>query len=259
MKFGIDRLLADPSLRAPLSGKRVALLAHPASVTADLTHSLDALMACSDIRVTATFGPQHGMRGDKQDNMMETADYNDPVHGVPVFSLYGEVRRPSGQMMSTFDVVLIDLQDLEAKIDASVKAVLVIHYFGFPQAIAALQAYAWPGNVRQLSNVMDWLLIMTPPDDRPINAQQLPPEIIGRETPLPRIDRAAELMTMPLREAREAFEREYLLAQIARFGGNISRTAAFIGMERSALHRKLKLLGVVMADRGDVRPRNFDA
>lgn len=116
MKFGIDRLLADPSLRAPLSGKRVALLAHPASVTADLTHSLDALMACSDIRVTATFGPQHGMRGDKQDNMMETADYNDPVHGVPVFSLYGEVRRPSGQMMSTFDVVLIDLQDLGCRI-----------------------------------------------------------------------------------------------------------------------------------------------
>ncbi len=126
-------------------------------------------------------------------------------------------------------------------------------------AIAALQAYSWPGNVRQLSNVMDWLLIMTPPDDRPIGAQQLPPEIIGRETPLPRIDRAAELMTMPLREAREAFEREYLLAQIARFGGNISRTAAFIGMERSALHRKLKLLGVAMADRNEPRPRSFDA
>jgi two-component system nitrogen regulation response regulator NtrX len=127
-------------------------------------------------------------------------------------------------------------------------------------AIAALQSYSWPGNVRQLSNVMDWLLIMTPPDESPIGAQQLPPEIIGQETPLPRIDRAAELMTMPLREAREAFEREYLLAQIARFGGNISRTAAFIGMERSALHRKLKLLGVAVADRGgEARPRNFDA
>jgi len=116
MKFGLDRLLEDASLRAPLRGKRVALVAHPASVTRDLRHALDALAACEEINITATFGPQHGMRGDKQDNMMETADYNDPVHGVPVFSLYGEVRRPSGQMMSTFDVVLIDLQDLGCRI-----------------------------------------------------------------------------------------------------------------------------------------------
>ena len=116
MKFGIDRLLTDPTLRAPLAGKRVALVAHPASVTADLTHSLDALAACGDIRITAAFGPQHGMRGDKQDNMIESADYTDPLHGIPVFSLYGEVRRPSGQMMSTFDVVLIDLQDLGCRI-----------------------------------------------------------------------------------------------------------------------------------------------
>jgi len=116
MKFGIDRLLEDASLRAPLAGKRVALVAHPASVTRDLTHSLDALMALGDVRVTAAFGPQHGMRGDKQDNMMESADYTDPLHGIPVFSLYGEVRRPSGQMMSTFDVVLIDLQDLGCRI-----------------------------------------------------------------------------------------------------------------------------------------------
>jgi uncharacterized protein YbbC (DUF1343 family) len=116
MKFGIERLLEDASLRAPLAGKRVALLAHPASVTADLTHSLDALAACGDIRLTAAFGPQHGMRGDKQDNMVESPDFNDPVHGIPVFSLYGEVRRPSGQMLSTFDVVLIDLQDLGCRI-----------------------------------------------------------------------------------------------------------------------------------------------
>ena len=68
------------------------------------------------MRITAAFGPQHGMRGDKQDNMVESADYTDPLHGVPVFSLYGEVRRPSGQMMSTFDVVLIDLQDLGCRI-----------------------------------------------------------------------------------------------------------------------------------------------
>lgn len=116
MKFGIDRLLEDASLRAQLSGKRVALVAHPASVTRDLTHSLDALMALHDVRITAAFGPQHGMRGDKQDNMVESRDYTDPVHGVPVFSLYGDQRRPTGQMMSTFDVVLIDLQDLGCRI-----------------------------------------------------------------------------------------------------------------------------------------------
>ena len=116
MKFGIDRLLADPALRAPLEGQRVALLAHPASVTADLTHSLDALAACDGINATAAFGPQHGLRGDKQDNMIESPDFTDPVHGIPIFSLYGEVRRPSGQMMETFDTILIDLQDLGCRI-----------------------------------------------------------------------------------------------------------------------------------------------
>jgi uncharacterized protein YbbC (DUF1343 family) len=115
MKFGIDRLLEDASLHAALEGKRVALVAHPASVTRDLTHSLDALVAAG-VNITATFGPQHGMRGDKQDNMIESPDYTDPRHNVPVFSLYGDVRRPSGQMLSTFDVVLIDLQDLGCRI-----------------------------------------------------------------------------------------------------------------------------------------------
>jgi uncharacterized protein YbbC (DUF1343 family) len=115
MKFGIDRLLADPALRAPLAGKRVALLAHPASVTEDLTHSLDAL-AAAGVNLTAAFGPQHGLRGDKQDNMVESPDFTDPVHGIPVFSLYGEVRRPTGQSMGTFDVILIDLQDLGCRI-----------------------------------------------------------------------------------------------------------------------------------------------
>ena len=99
MKFGIDRLLAEPALRAPLKGRRVALLAHPASVTRDLTHSLDALAACGDIKLTAAFGPQHGLRGDKQDNMVESPDFTDPVHGIPVFSLYGEVRKPTDAMM----------------------------------------------------------------------------------------------------------------------------------------------------------------
>ena len=115
MKFGIDRLLADPALRKPLEGKRVALLAHPASVTANLTHSLDALIAAG-LNVTAVFGPQHGVRGDLQDNMMESPDYTDPTYGMPVFSLYGEVRRPRGQWMGTFDTVLIDLQDLGTRI-----------------------------------------------------------------------------------------------------------------------------------------------
>jgi uncharacterized protein YbbC (DUF1343 family) len=116
MKFGLDRLIAEPALRAPLAGKRVALLAHPASVTADLTHALDALAGLPEIRLSAAFGPQHGLRGDKQDNMVESPDFADPVHGVPVFSLYGEVRRPTDAMMDSFDVMLIDLQDVGCRI-----------------------------------------------------------------------------------------------------------------------------------------------
>ena len=116
MKFGIDRLLENPRLRKPLAGKRVALLAHPASVTRGLTHALDALATLKDIKLTAAFGPQHGLRGDKQDNMIESPDFHDSTHGIPVFSLYGEVRRPTPQMMDTFDVLLVDLQDLGCRI-----------------------------------------------------------------------------------------------------------------------------------------------
>jgi uncharacterized protein YbbC (DUF1343 family) len=116
MKFGIDRLLDEPELRKPLAGRRVALLAHPASLTRNLYHSLDALAALGDVRMSAAFGPQHGLRGDKQDNMVESPDYSDPVHGIPVFSLYGEVRRPTPAMMDTFDVLLVDLQDLGCRI-----------------------------------------------------------------------------------------------------------------------------------------------
>ena len=115
-QFGLDRLLADPALRRPLAGRRLALLAHPASVTADLSHALDALAALPDLRLTAAFGPQHGLRGDKQDNMIESPDFEDPLHRIPVFSLYGEVRRPTDAMMSTFDVLLVDLQDLGCRI-----------------------------------------------------------------------------------------------------------------------------------------------
>ncbi|MBS1198055.1 MAG: hypothetical protein H6R18_1840 [Proteobacteria bacterium] len=114
--FGIDRLLAEPELRRPLAGRRIALLAHPASVSADLTHCLDALAALPDLKLSAAFGPQHGLRGDKQDNMVESPDFVDPRHGIPIFSLYGEVRRPTPAMMDTFDVLLIDLQDLGCRI-----------------------------------------------------------------------------------------------------------------------------------------------
>lgn len=116
LRFGLDRLLDDPALRRPLAGRRVALLAHPASVTRDLTHSLDALAALPDLSLSAAFGPQHGLRGDKQDNMVESPDYTDPLHGIPVFSLYGEVRRPTAAMMDSFDVLLVDLQDLGCRI-----------------------------------------------------------------------------------------------------------------------------------------------
>jgi uncharacterized protein YbbC (DUF1343 family) len=116
MMFGIDRLLAEPELRRGLAGRRVALLAHPASVTRELAHSLDALAMLPDVRLACAFGPQHGLRGDKQDNMVESPDYVDPVHGIPVFSLYGEVRRPTDAMLDHFDVLLVDLQDLGCRI-----------------------------------------------------------------------------------------------------------------------------------------------
>ncbi len=116
MKFGIDRFLEDPNIRKPLQGEKIALLAHPASVTADLAHALDALANLPDIQLSAAFGPQHGLRGDKQDNMVESPDFIDPIHGIPVFSLYADVRRPSDAMMGAFDVLLVDLQDLGCRI-----------------------------------------------------------------------------------------------------------------------------------------------
>jgi two-component system nitrogen regulation response regulator NtrX len=117
-------------------------------------------------------------------------------------------------------------------------------------SLAALQAYTWPGNVRQLRNVIDWLLIMAPGEAaEPVRADMLPNEITAIAPSVVKWDKASEIMTLPLRDAREVFEREYLLAQVTRFGGNISRTAAFVGMERSALHRKLKSLGVFGSER----------
>ncbi|MBS0375684.1 MAG: DUF1343 domain-containing protein [Proteobacteria bacterium] len=116
VSFGVDRLLAEPGLARRLAGRRVALLAHPASVRPDLTHSLDALAALPGLDLAAAFGPQHGLRGDKQDNMVESVDYRDPERGLPVFSLYGPVRRPTPEMLATFDVLLVDLQDLGCRI-----------------------------------------------------------------------------------------------------------------------------------------------
>ena len=156
MKFGIDRLLADPELRQPLAGRRVALLAHPASVTADLTHSLDALIAVG-LNISAVFGPQHGVRGDLQDNMMESADYTDPTYGMPVFSLYGEVRRPTGQSMGTFDVMLVDLQDVGCRIYTFVTTLLYV-----------LQAAAAQGKAV-------WVLDRPNPAGRPIEGLTLLP------------------------------------------------------------------------------------
>ena len=116
MLLGIDRLIADKSLQSQLSRQRLALVGHPASMTSQFQHSLDALVACSALTVSAAFGPQHGMRGDKQDNMVESADYVDPQLGIPVFSLYGEVRRPTDHMMDSFDVLLFDVQDIGCRI-----------------------------------------------------------------------------------------------------------------------------------------------
>jgi len=115
VNFGIDRLLGDRALHKRLKGRRAALLAHPASVTRELRHSLDALAAVG-VQLSAALGPQHGLRGDKQDNMVESADFVDPVHRIPVFSLYAEVRRPSAAMLETFEVLLVDLQDVGCRV-----------------------------------------------------------------------------------------------------------------------------------------------
>ncbi len=158
MKFGVDRLLEDKGLRAPLAGKRIALLAHPASVTSSLVHTLDALADCGDVTLSSAFGPQHGLRGDKQDNMIESPDYKDPVHGVPVFSLYGEVRRPTDEMMDSFDVMLIDMQDLGCRIYTFITTLLYV-----------LEAAA-------KHNKAVWVLDRPNPAGRPVEGLTLQPE-----------------------------------------------------------------------------------
>jgi uncharacterized protein YbbC (DUF1343 family) len=115
VKFGIDRLLEEPQFKIQLAGRRLNLVAHPASVTEGLQHSMDALIQAG-FQISSAFGPQHGLRGEKQDNMMETEDFQDPQYRIPVFSLYGKSRRPTTEAMATFDVCLFDLQDVGTRI-----------------------------------------------------------------------------------------------------------------------------------------------
>jgi len=123
-------------------------------------------------------------------------------------------------------------------------------------AMAVLQSCEWPGNVRQLRNVIEWLLIMSPGTFKDVvTAAMLPPELDATATELTSSQWSGRIMALSLREAREVFEREYLAMQLSRFGGNISRTAQFVGMERSALHRKLKGLNVTDSDRPRDRVR----
>ncbi|PZP54911.1 MAG: sigma-54-dependent Fis family transcriptional regulator [Micavibrio aeruginosavorus] len=116
-------------------------------------------------------------------------------------------------------------------------------------AMMALQAYNWPGNIRQLKNLIEWLMIMGGNSPESIQTEDLPPEISQNVPATLKTEWGADLISLPLREAREVFEREYLLSQVNRFGGNISKTAQFVGMERSALHRKLKSLNITTSER----------
>jgi uncharacterized protein YbbC (DUF1343 family) len=157
MKLGIDRLGADPQFARRLNGRRLALLGHPASVTGDGEHSLDALMRRPGLRLSAAFGPQHGLRGDKQDNMVETMDETDPRYGIPVFSLYGKVRYPTAAMLDTFDTLLVDLQDIGTRIYTYVTTLVYV-----------LDACARAGKAV-------WVLDRPNPTGRPVEGSTLGP------------------------------------------------------------------------------------
>jgi two-component system nitrogen regulation response regulator NtrX len=124
-------------------------------------------------------------------------------------------------------------------------------------ALMALQSYNWPGNIRQLKNLIEWLMIMGGNNPEPIQTEDLPPEISQVVPASLKTEWGADLISLPLREAREVFEREYLLSQVNRFGGNISKTAQFVGMERSALHRKLKGLNITTSERDGDEPTDI--
>lgn len=116
MELGIDRILEEAALIRQLKDRRLGILAHPASVTSSLIHSVEALFHFGEFNISCAFGPQHGMRGEKQDNMIESETYHDPRWGIPVFSLYGDQRRPTDEMMNRFDILLVDLQDVGCRI-----------------------------------------------------------------------------------------------------------------------------------------------
>lgn len=160
MQLGIDVLLSDVHLRSKLKGKRVALLGHPASMTSPASgflHSIDALAGCKDITLSAAFGPQHGMKGDKQDNMVESDDFIDPAYGIPVYSLYGKVRRPTDAMLDSFDVILYDIQDIGCRIYTFLTTLL----------------YVLEGCARKKKSV--WVLDRPNPAGRPIEGMALLP------------------------------------------------------------------------------------
>ena len=116
IKLGIDQLISQSEIKKRLFEKRIGLVAHPASINKTGIHSIDILKSDKKLNITCAFGPQHGMRGEKQDNMIESEDYIDPVHKIPVFSLYGEFRRPTAKMLDHCDVVIFDLQDVGCRI-----------------------------------------------------------------------------------------------------------------------------------------------
>ncbi len=116
MRLGVERLIEDKKLQTKLQGQRLALLGHPASVTQKLSHSMDELLRVSGLQFTACLGPQHGMRGDKQYNMIESDDFFDAEWKLPVFSLYGKTRRPTEEMLGHFDTLIVDLQDVGARL-----------------------------------------------------------------------------------------------------------------------------------------------
>lgn len=115
VRIGLEQLLKNSQLKRQLKSQRVSLVGHPASVNRKLDHSLDILMAAG-VKLTCAFGPQHGLRGEKQDNMIESADFVDSKYGIPIFSLYGETRRPTNKMLDYSDIVLFDLQDVGCRI-----------------------------------------------------------------------------------------------------------------------------------------------
>ncbi|HPI41667.1 MAG TPA: DUF1343 domain-containing protein, partial [Pseudobdellovibrionaceae bacterium] len=115
MKFGIDVLINNPTLLKELKARKVSLVAHPASVTEDLEHSLPALVRAG-VNLVSCYGPQHGVRGEKQDNMIESEDLIDPQFKIPIYSLYGKSRRPSEESVQNFDICLFDLQDVGTRV-----------------------------------------------------------------------------------------------------------------------------------------------